>query len=183
MPKPPKGRKLTPKQRKFVDEYLVDLNVTAAARRAGYSPKTAHVIGHETLKKPNVADYLAKRREEIGSVGITPERVLEEYAKLALLDPDDLVDKNGNLLPIPQIPAHARAAIGGIEQETIKIGKKGVKVKRKYRIIDKKGSLDSIARTLGMFEKDNAQRDRDRPVNVNVNFRKADIESKFDGDG
>ena len=46
--------KLTPKQQRFVDEYLIDLNATQAAIRAGYSPKTAHSIGAENLIKPEV---------------------------------------------------------------------------------------------------------------------------------
>jgi len=44
-------RPLTAKQQRFIDEYPVDLNATQAARRAGYSPKTAFVIGYENLKK------------------------------------------------------------------------------------------------------------------------------------
>lgn len=43
--------KLTPKQKRFVEEYLVDCNATQAAIRAGYSPKTAYSIGQENLKK------------------------------------------------------------------------------------------------------------------------------------
>ena len=46
---------LTPKQRRFVDEYLVDLNATQAARRAGYSERTAAAIGAENLRKPQIA--------------------------------------------------------------------------------------------------------------------------------
>lgn len=46
---------MTPKQAAFVREYLIDLNATAAAKRAGYSVKTAHVIGAENLTKPEIA--------------------------------------------------------------------------------------------------------------------------------
>lgn len=53
--------KLTPKQQRFVDEYLVDLNATQAAIRAGYSAKTANVIGPENLVKPRIAEELQKR--------------------------------------------------------------------------------------------------------------------------
>ena len=55
---------LTDKQAAFVDEYLVDLNAAAAAKRAGYSEKTARHIGHENLTKPNVKAAIAKRRKE-----------------------------------------------------------------------------------------------------------------------
>lgn len=69
--------KLTPKQAAFVEEYLIDLNATAAARRAGYSEKTASFIGHENLRKPNIAAAIAsaqaKRSERLN---ITADEVL-----------------------------------------------------------------------------------------------------------
>lgn len=56
--------KLTKKQQRFADEYLIDLDGTKAAIRAGYSPKTAGVIASENLKKPNIREYIEKRMEE-----------------------------------------------------------------------------------------------------------------------
>lgn len=53
--------KLTPKQKAFADEYLICGNATQAAKKAGYSEKTAHVIGGENLKKPAIAAYIAER--------------------------------------------------------------------------------------------------------------------------
>ena len=52
--------KLTPKQQRFIDEYLIDLNATQAAIRAGYSPRTARQIGQENLSKPVIAAAVAK---------------------------------------------------------------------------------------------------------------------------
>ena len=60
----PEGVKLTDKQQRFVDEYLIDLNATQAAIRAGYSAKTAAVIGNENLIKPYIADAIAKAQAE-----------------------------------------------------------------------------------------------------------------------
>ena len=54
--------KLTAKQERFVDEYLIDLNATQAAIRAGYSEKTAHSIGHELLGKPHIQEAIAARK-------------------------------------------------------------------------------------------------------------------------
>lgn len=56
--------KLTPKQQRFVDEYLIDLNATQAAIRAGYSPKTAHSIGAENLIKPEVQKAIEQAQQE-----------------------------------------------------------------------------------------------------------------------
>lgn len=60
----PEGVKLTDKQQAFVNEYLIDLNATQAAIRAGYSEKTAAVIGNENLTKPYVADAIAKAQAQ-----------------------------------------------------------------------------------------------------------------------
>lgn len=59
--------KLTEKQKRFVDEYLIDLNATQAAIRAGYSKKTAHVIGPENLEKPAIKKRIDERMTEIKS--------------------------------------------------------------------------------------------------------------------
>lgn len=56
--------KLTAKQQRFCDEYLIDLNATQAAIRAGYSVKTARVIGQENLTKPAIKEYIEKRMAE-----------------------------------------------------------------------------------------------------------------------
>lgn len=56
--------KMTAKQQRFCDEYLIDLNATQAAIRAGYSEKTAAVIAAENLRKPNIRDYIEKRMSE-----------------------------------------------------------------------------------------------------------------------
>lgn len=56
--------KMTPKQKRFCDEYLIDLNATQAAIRAGYSKKTANVIGMENLTKPYLKEYIENRMAE-----------------------------------------------------------------------------------------------------------------------
>lgn len=57
--------KLTPKQKRFVEEYVVDCNATQAAIRAGYSPKTAYSIGQENLKKPEVMKAIAEKQKKV----------------------------------------------------------------------------------------------------------------------
>ena len=57
-------KKLTAKQKRFCDEYLIDMNITQAAIRAGYSKKTAYAIGQENLKKPTLQNYIDKRMKE-----------------------------------------------------------------------------------------------------------------------
>ena len=71
-------KKLTPKQGMFVKEYLIDLNATQAAIRAGYSEKTSYSIGEENLKKPEIAKAIDKAKEERSQiVDVTAQDVLQ----------------------------------------------------------------------------------------------------------
>ena len=80
---------LTAKQERFVQEYLVDRNATQAAIRAGYSDKTAEVIGYENLRKPQIAEEVSKRERKLAEkAGITQERVIEALASIGLKDID-----------------------------------------------------------------------------------------------
>jgi len=91
---------MTPKQERFVEEYLVDLNATQAAIRAGYSEQTARVIGHENLTKPDIQKAItAAREKQQRRVEITADRVLEEYAKIAFFDPRKLFTAGGGIKP------------------------------------------------------------------------------------
>jgi len=142
---------LTPKQQRFVEEYLVDLNATQAAIRAKYSAKTAPFIGHENLKKPNIAAAISRRmKDRARRTEITQDRVLAEYAKLAFYDPRAFYDDNGDLIPIKQLDDQSAAAVAGMDVASTTEGKLPITI-RKIKLADKKGALDSIARHLGMF--------------------------------
>ena len=74
---------LTPKQQRFVEEYLIDLNATQSAIRAGYSEKTAAVIGAENLIKPNIAKAIQEAQNKLSErTGITQEYVLSNIQKV-----------------------------------------------------------------------------------------------------
>lgn len=145
----PKTRKrLTDKQQRFIEEYPVDFNASAAAQRAGYSPRTCGAAGHNLLKDDRIQKALGKHVKKLADKAeVTVERVLKEYARLAFFDIAELFDENGNMLALQDMPEDARRAIGGIDvsqigdEETVK----------KIKIIDKKGALDSIGKYLKMF--------------------------------
>ena len=81
---------MTNKQKRFCEEYLIDLNATQAALRTGYSEKTAASIASENLQKPEILGYIAKlRAEQSKRTGITADRVLEELSKLGFAPIDD----------------------------------------------------------------------------------------------
>ena len=84
--------KLTPKQMRFVDEYLVDLNATQAAIRAGYSTKTAHVTGPENLGKPRIAEEISRRQKDLQRrTEVTQDRVVKELARIAFANIADYI--------------------------------------------------------------------------------------------
>ena len=152
-------RGLTPKQLRFVDEYLVDLNASGAARRAGYSVKTADKIGYENLRKPEIASAVeAKRKELAGDLGITRERVLREMAKIAFSDLRDLYKEDGTLKHPHEWPEGAAGAVAGMEFETTRVGlptEEGVVTRTtvaKVKIWDKGKQLENLLKHLGMAE-------------------------------
>lgn len=90
---------LTDKQKRFIDEYLVDLNATQAAIRAGYSPKTARAVGSENLTKPVIVDEIKARLD-----GITQKTAYDAEAwrndlillKKRFMQERPIVDAEGN---------------------------------------------------------------------------------------
>jgi phage terminase small subunit len=108
---------VTPKQQRFVEEYLIDLNATQAAIRAGYSADTAYSIGNENLSKPEIADAIivakAKRSER---TGIDAAWLLTRLADEAEADLSDLYDEAGALKPVKDWPVIWRKGlVGGIK--------------------------------------------------------------------
>ncbi|WP_059050001.1 terminase small subunit [Paenibacillus senegalimassiliensis] len=147
---------LTAKQQMFVKEYLVDLNATRAAIRAGYSVKTAEAIGHENLRKPKIAAAVeAAMGQRSQRTEVTADRVLQEYAKIAFFDPRRLYQDDGEPVDLTQLDDSTAGAIAGLEvlEEFSGSGDDRVQIgyTKKYRIADKVRALDSIARHLGMF--------------------------------
>ena len=77
------SKTLSPKQQRFVEEYLIDLNATRAAIRAGYSKKTARAIASENLAKPNIQEAVAKaKRERSDATKVNAEWVLKQAVEL-----------------------------------------------------------------------------------------------------
>lgn len=150
---------LTAKQELFVQEYLVDLNATQAAIRAGYSEKTAYSIGQENLKKPEIQEYIQTLMEERSKrTEITADMVLKEYAKLGfsnisdylkvetkMFRGDDGQPQEYKAVDIFETDKIDRAKLDAVAE--IKQTKEGISLK----LHDKKGALDSMARHLGMF--------------------------------
>ena len=99
---------LTPKQQRFVDEYLIDLNATQAAIRAGYSEDTAGSIGHENLNKPEIAQAIvAAKAERSERTKINADWVLTQAVESFKVNANVVVDSQGNETMV-NAPAAAR---------------------------------------------------------------------------
>ena len=144
------ARKLNKKQQQFVDEYLIDLNATQAAIRAGYSVHTAKEIGSENLSKPNIQEAVAKAMAERSKrTGISQDRIVLELAKLAFVNPNDLIDPED-----ASIRAGASeddlACIQSVKVKTMD-GDKGTSTEREIRLNDKMKALELLGKHLGMW--------------------------------
>lgn len=142
-----KARKLTPKQKRFVAEYQKDLNATAAAKRAGYSKKTAGFIGYENLKKPYIQKAIAAKAEKhLERVEITAENVVDEMGKLSFSNITDLVElgrKGIKIKDFKKLPRHVTAAISEVSQT-----KDGY---IKFKLHSKPKSLEMLGRYFALF--------------------------------
>lgn len=140
-------KKLTPKQKRFIDEYLIDLNATQAAIRAGYSEKTAKDIACENLAKPNIQAEIQRRMQKREQkTEITKERVLRELACIGMADYTDFVNiQNGRIIvkDTEDIPKALRPAITSIRYNS--------QGQVEVRLADKNRALEMLCRHLGMF--------------------------------
>ena len=150
---------LTAKQQRFVDEFLVDLNASQAAIRAGYSRKTAAQIGHENLKKPEVAAAIASRQQALqAKLEVTQERVIAELAKIGFANMADYMRAGPGGDPYLDFSALTRDQAAALQEVTTDTyveggGEEAREVKRvKFKLADKRAALVELGRHLGLFK-------------------------------
>ncbi len=142
---------LSDKQRVFVDEYLVDLNATQAAIRAGYSQKTANEQGARLLAKVSIqAELSARMKAREQRTEITQDRVLQEIARVAFFDPRKLFSDDGSPKRLVDLDDDSAAVVAGLDVATIGNADVGVGQVMKYKIADKLKALDQCMSHLGM---------------------------------
>ncbi|MFC2524999.1 MAG: terminase small subunit [Selenomonas noxia] len=151
--------KLTPKQMRFVDEWLIDFNGKQAAIRAGYSAKTAEATAARLLRNVKVQAEISRRQKDLQRrTEVTQDRVVKELARVAFADATDYAcietymyeNKDGTLSPLQAVSPKdtgalsddQRAAIAGIKQ-----GANGIEIK----LHDKIKALELLGRHIGMF--------------------------------
>ena len=130
--------KLTPKQMRFVDEWLIDFNGTQAAIRAGYSEKTAAATAARLLRNVNIQAEISRRQKDLQRrTEVTQEQVVKELARLAFADASVVCVTDFDNLTEDQ-----RAAIQGIKPTNF-----GWEIK----LCDKLKALELLGRHIGMF--------------------------------
>ena len=139
---------MTKKQKRFIEEYLIDLNATQAAIRAGYSPDTAKSIGSENLTKPDLQVRIAKAMAERSKrTGVNADRVVMELAKIAFVNAGDVIDAETATLK-PDAAREDTAAIQSVKVKTF--GEDGLE--REIKMADKLKALELLGKHLGMFK-------------------------------
>lgn len=174
--------KMTAKQKRFCDEYLIDLNATQAAIRAGYAEKRASEQAYQLLQKTTVQEYIQKRKaDRIERTEITQDMVLRELAIIAFSNAADyasivekqataevegtvipLLDENGNPLMYRTVEPVLTADLTEDQKKALAVIKKG-RDGFEIKPYDKVKALELIGRHLGMWdrktEKDNEEQD------------------------
>lgn len=159
---------MTKKQKRFVEEYLIDLNATQAAIRAGYSPDTAGSIGAENLKKPEIKSRIDKAMAERSRrTGINQDRVLQELARIGFAKITDVVDPDTAKIR-PDASKDDLACI-----QSIKIKPNEFGTEREVKLYDKKSALVDLGKHLGLF-KDKLELTGDMDLNITVDYGEDD---------
>ncbi|WP_321917802.1 terminase small subunit [Burkholderia cepacia] len=165
-------KKLTAKQQRFVDEYLVDLNASAAARRAGYSERTARAIGDENLTKPDIqAAIAAAMTARSERTKVTSDRVLQRMVEIDEMDVLDIMNDDMSLKPVSVWPKVWRQYLSGFDLAELFEGngdaREMVGILKKIKWPDKLKNLEMLGRHFGMFnDKVRLQGDKSAPLTV-----------------
>ena len=142
--------KLTKKQQLFVDEYLIDLNATQAAIRAGYSPNSARQIADENLSKPDIKNTIGKALAERSKrTGVNADRIIQELAKIAFVNPTDVMNMDEATIK-GDANRDDTAAISSVKVKSIPT-ENGDITEREVKTYDKIKALELLGKHIGMF--------------------------------
>jgi phage terminase small subunit len=122
---------------------------------------TVRRAANKLMERANIRHEIKRLQKAAGRRNqITVDRVLKEETSLSFLDPGELLDENGTLIPINELPEFVRRAIIGFEAIELPIFPEGSpqRYKWRYKFSDKGKSLERVGKHLGLFEKDNKQK-------------------------
>lgn len=177
-----KARSLTPKQQMFVLEYLVDLNATQAALRAGYSAKTAGKAGTKNTQKGPIKEAIdAAMAERAKRINLSADRVLQELALIGFANMADFirVDESGMVqaLPFETLAEGQSRIVKKVKDKRVIRSVKGTEdtpdgdqildATFEFELCDKVKSLELLARHLGLLH-DKTEVDLKQPVQITI---------------
>lgn len=137
---------LTPRQARFCEEYVVDLNGTQAAIRAGYAESGARSEASRMLTNPNVRDYIEELQSGKRRVReVRADRILDTLEAIAYGDVSAFFDEDGELLPRKEWPEGAHLLVAGIEFKTVQLGEGAVEHIAKIKLVDRLKALNLLA--------------------------------------
>mgnify|MGYP004645101849 CR=1 FL=1 len=137
---------MTDKQKRFCEEYMIDLNATQAAIRAGYSPKTANEQGAQNLVK--LSKYIDQlKAEQSRRTGVSADRVVRELAKIAFVNAGDLIDPETASVKL-DASRDDLAAVQSVKVKTF--GEDGLE--HEVKLADKLRALELLGKHLGVFK-------------------------------
>lgn len=149
---------LSPKMRRFCEEYIIDLNGTQAAIRAGYSQRTADVISCQHLVKLKVRDYIHQLQEEIRERNrVTIDKLVQGLAAIVRLDPIDLFNENGTVKNLSDMPEVARKCIAELKMMEVSGVDGPMGTMKTIKLPSKLEAIEKLMKHLGGYEKDNEQ--------------------------
>ena len=138
---------LTPKQARFVREYLIDLDATKAARRCGYSPHTAGQQGHRLLKIAEIARAVGLQQAKLFTkLELTAENVLEELRRIGFSNITELYDEDGSLKPFQDLAPEQQHIIASSETLTNKARGRRFDTVHRIKLHDKMKALELLCR-------------------------------------
>ena len=140
---------LTPKQARFVAEYLIDLDSAAAARRAGYSKKTAQQLGYQLLQHPSVRRaVMAGKAKQLDRAELTAARVLQELGRVAFVNGRDYWNASGDAKHPHELSVDEGACLAGFEVliKNAKAGDGVTDTVHKFKLFDKVRALELLAK-------------------------------------
>lgn len=142
--------RLTGKQLRFVEEYMIDMNAAAAARRAGYAPKRADAVGFNLLRKTEIQETIqAKRQERSASTGITAERVIQEIARIAFADPRVVMEWGANGITLRNSSSLTDDQAAAVMEVSETRSESGGSIKVKLH--NKVEALEKLAKHVGLY--------------------------------
>lgn len=141
---------LNEKQKRFADEYLIDLNATQAAIRAGYSSRSAAEQASRLLKNAKVRAYIDERMAELSRrTGVNQERILRELARIAFVNAPDLINIEDATIR-EDATIDDMAAIASVRVKVIPT-ENGQGIEREIRLADKIRALDLLGKRFAMW--------------------------------